>query len=835
MIFKKAKWIWDGSSAENNNYYVRARKNFEISTSEFKRVIHKNKIVFSITAHSLYQLYINGTLVGNGPAKSAAGRRSVDTYNVKNLLKDGSNQIDIIALNFGTGMMIACFDVPGIIFELSLPSMTIASNKDTLIQKDMSRKQQTVRRWLLPCLEDVSPGKQNKIFKPATVVKKDVLLYHRRVPYATREAFYPARIIREDIIEYPNSVISFRIKPYIVSRQELKKCNIFSIPTVIVTDIVSPRCQIFEFTPALGNITWFFKGKKVFNQSGWAEGLWQKSPKITLNKGENRLLGLLEKSHYEDVTLAGRSKESVMFKNPMGKGSFAVIRQDKDFGQKNMPKFDINDFKSNSVDIAAEHIMSDGNLQAYVAGAKIIKNIPVKTGQIFPIKIGSCKNRINARRIIIDLGKVVYGYLCFKVKGSNGSRLIFSMAEGMDVHTGRVQWVVNNAMGYMLSGSNDCFESFLPYGVRYIVVSYTGYDDAVIEDIRVESAYCGAKSAQLVKTGDNLLDMIVQNGINSMQASTDDTFNDCPSYEQVSWNFDNRLIMAADFLTMRNVSIAANSLLLFAEDIEYKGLVRCCYPGDWQCQIPLWSFHWIMDCWDFYKFTGDKQFLKKVMPQIKRGIFEVSKRINKIGLLEWKDVWHFVDWKYGRDDDHAINTAEQSVFVGALDSAIKCATITGQPSTMIKKLTNIKNGIVLAINKHLWNSATQSFADSLHEDGSLSLVSSKVANAIACLYGVAGRKRTQLLYKRICASDSDMLDVGSPFGLYYIFELMEMMGDYSQIMNITRNLWGKMVAEGDKTNWEQFGEYKVNFGFPTRSRCHGAAAFIIKYLLKIPK
>ena len=41
-----------------------------------------------------------------------------------------------------------------------------------------------------------------------------------------------------------------------------------------------------------------------------------------------------------------------------------------------------------------------------------------------------------------------------------------------------------------------------------------------------------------------------------------------------------------------------------------------------------------------------------------------------------------------------------------------------------------------------------------------------------------------------------------------------------------------MVHAGDYTAWEHFAEYGGHMGFPTRSRCHPFAAYVVKYFIK---
>ena len=56
-----------------------------------------------ITADAYYQAWLNGRAIGEGPAKSAEGRRSVDTWDIAALVVTGVNELLAVALSLGVG------------------------------------------------------------------------------------------------------------------------------------------------------------------------------------------------------------------------------------------------------------------------------------------------------------------------------------------------------------------------------------------------------------------------------------------------------------------------------------------------------------------------------------------------------------------------------------------------------------------------------------------------------------------------------------------------------------------------------------------------------------
>lgn len=327
-IFKKAKWIWISDNTRTYNQYAQLKKEFFIEMAEYDCIMRIGFADFNITADAMYQLWVNGRIVGHGPAKSAEGYRSVDTYNIVPYLQPGNNTILIQALSIGVGTMTYCLDDAGVIFELHLGENVVCSDQDTLIREDRTRNRYTARRWMLPCLEDINTVAEEAPWQPAVVLEKHVRMYKRRVAYPARERMVPKKFIRSDLMSIPNFSVSFRVKPYIATEEDRLKGNTYNFYGYIVTDIISPIEQTLVLTPALGQIKWYYEGRLVVKSGGWT--LWgqedHENPSIRLKQGANRLVGVMDgKNHFEDINLAGFTDQYVTVKNPFGKGGFQVV------------------------------------------------------------------------------------------------------------------------------------------------------------------------------------------------------------------------------------------------------------------------------------------------------------------------------------------------------------------------------------------------------------------------------------------------------------------------------------------------------------------------------
>ena len=845
LFAETARWIWDQSDRWSYHHYVQARRRFTLEELAWQEIVSGQGAQLRIAADAYYQAWLNGRIIGHGPAKSAEGRRSVDTYDITNHLTNGNNELLVLALGMGVGTEAYCPAEAGLIFELDLAGQKIISDGQTEVRPDPARRRRTVRRWIMPCIEDYDATAKEEGWVSATVVEKKITLYPRRVPLPTREELIPKHFILAEEVRLPNVSVTQRLRPYLADGEQRYRCNEFSTPAYLVTDIHSPVDQTLIFTPALGQVSWYFKGHKLFDGGGWRCWIQTQPPvKIELKKGANRLVGLHNhRNHFEDINLAGYAEQPVEFVNPFGKGGFQVVRMSRPDDLREgleLEKIDWEGLRPHMLDMNPLDTMPFGNSYDLVYGAERMEPNALSLEQFMgtaasdPLQLPpAAVNR--ASRVIVDLGVLHNGWLSFDVEGRAGSRLIFAMFEGLELGPPmRIQWpnAGHNAITYRLRDGYQTYESFFPYGVRYIAIHHTGPEPAILKNLRVYTANCGSIMRGSLLCEDELINSIYRICAQSVISGVDDTFTDCPTWEQVNWNCDNALAAQADAVTCFNQAVVRNTIDLFAEDTRYWGLVRSQYPSSWESQIPLWSFHWLMLCRDYFWRTVDLDFLQRIMPRISAGIEEGLSKIGSQGFLEWPGVWHFIEWSKGRDDKHAVMTAEQAGFVGALAAASELAEQASPSfSKQVARWQGAREKLIQAVNSVLWSPERNAYADSLHEDGTLSPVSSQATNAALVVYGVAPEDRGRMLAQRILANDKSLLHYGSPYGLYYILEMLDRFGDFENIFRLVRERWGAMVLAGDTCTWETFAEFGYD-DWPTRSRCHPFAAYVAKYMAK---
>lgn len=104
-----ANWIWANVQHHTPFQYVAFRKEFDL-----RQIPERAEAL--ITADTFYRLWINGSLVMHGPARSSAGRATLDSLDVRRFLKLGRNVIEVRCV-YGAFIFDALAQSPGFLCE----------------------------------------------------------------------------------------------------------------------------------------------------------------------------------------------------------------------------------------------------------------------------------------------------------------------------------------------------------------------------------------------------------------------------------------------------------------------------------------------------------------------------------------------------------------------------------------------------------------------------------------------------------------------------------------------------------------------------------------------
>ncbi len=126
----QAAWIWHPPKEDMDNFYLHARKLFELPEPP------EEPLLF-VTASSLYKLFVNGRPVGRGPNPADPSRYYFDTYEVGDYLQAGENVVAALCYNYGPkphGILNQNWGRGGFLLEIRAPG----ADGETLLKTDGS-------------------------------------------------------------------------------------------------------------------------------------------------------------------------------------------------------------------------------------------------------------------------------------------------------------------------------------------------------------------------------------------------------------------------------------------------------------------------------------------------------------------------------------------------------------------------------------------------------------------------------------------------------------------------------------------------------------------------
>ena len=303
----------------------------------------------------------------------------------------------------------------------------------------------------------------------------------------------------------------------------------------------------------------------------------------------------------------------------------------------------------------------------------------------------------------------------------------------------------------------------------------------------------------------------------TLKLCMEDTFTDCPLYEQTHWVGDARNESLLAYPVFGATDIGRRCIQLTAQSLERYPIAGCQTPSGWDVLLPAWSFLWGISTWDYYWYTGDQQFLRDIWPSVIRNLKGAEHCVNEQGLFSGP-FWNMFDWT-GADQNQKTVLHNSMFLIGAIDATLKEADVLGDTS-QAAWLKAFRQRLVTGVNK-LWDAKKSAYPDSIRGDGSISPSTCQHTSFLSILYDIVEPGNLASAKKNLLDPPPGMIRLGSPFAALYLFETLEKLGlDETIVQEIYRN-YLPMLEAGATTVWESFPSGTTGRdGFPTRSHCH---------------
>ena len=444
------------------------------------------------------------------------------------------------------------------------------------------------------------------------------------------------------------------------------------------------------------------------------------------------------------------------------------------------------------------------------------------------------------RRLLYDRGVHTTGYPLMAFRGGNGSTIRITYAESL-VDSSGLKGNRNEVSNKQIRGYSDVLlpdgnpQQYRPLWQRtwrYLELDITTADEALVFDqlAVIETGYPLAERGYL-QTGRAALDSIWNVGWRTARHCAQETYVDCPYYEQLQYVGDTRIQALIGLYVSGDDRLLRRAIDDFDQSRLAMGLTQSRYPSAKTQFIPTYSLFWISMLHDYWRHRPVRTaYLQQKMNGVKSVIDWHLQRLNTNGLLRETAWWQFVDWTVEWPWDNQVRQGgvpAQEPGVGnsillsfqlayTLNQAAELAEATGNLTTAEHYLIQRKK-LFAAIQKHGYDAERGLYTD-LPGSG----IYSQHTNILAVLAGAVTGAEARALMERVLA-EPDLIQATFYFQ-FYLFEALQQVGLADRYLDLLAP-WQKMLDLGLTT----FAEKPD----PTRSDCHAWSASPNYHLLSL--
>ncbi len=346
---------------------------------------------------------------------------------------------------------------------------------------------------------------------------------------------------------------------------------------------------------------------------------------------------------------------------------------------------------------------------------------------------------------------------------------------------------------------------------RYVDVHITtSSEPLVLEDIYgTFSAYPFEKAYRFDAPGYPELSKMLDIGWLTARLCANETYMDCPYYEQLQYFGDTRIQAMISMFNTRDPYMVKNAIEQGRQSIVADGITMSRYPSGLHQFISSFSLWWICMGHDYWMYRGDEDYLKTLLPAYRGVLSWYEQWLKPDHSLGFVPHWFFADWAAGLPNGEPIrekegNSAFQDLmYILTLEAAAEMEQSFGLVS-MAGHYRGIANNIRSTIRSKYWDNSRQLFADT-HDHRSFS----QHVNSLAILAGIIeGEEATEVMRRTLI--DKELIQATIYFR-YYVHQALHTAGLGDELLD-NMQIWRDQMALG-LTTWAEMPE-------PSRSDCH---------------
>lgn len=886
----QASWIWGGGEASPRNEWRCFRANFAYNGSENGLEATKMKTTkVKLTADSRYVLYVNGTQVGRGPVRGFPAHLSFDEYEIGHLLRDGeTNTIAVLVLHYGLSTFQYLRGRGGLLLQVDRCGND-GESEETLLSTDGSWKTSVHRAFdvtsqRISCQlgfterydsrdwndDWTTSAHDDAAWECAQVLGASGMapwtsLSPRTIPYLTEEPVYPARVEELNFVRpVPWSAV-FDVRTIMVpeSGEHANPVKLTGLLASVVTLAEAGTITVGSVDNGRLPLRAAFNGAWCEETQYESEDS-QQFVRVTLEAGEHlMLIDVSGSTHGHAYHLGLNGDVPFSVRSPLASEGAEGVN-----GVHAVPFAAIGPFSwAESISHKPEQPF-DRNPEAYVAArslstasdliglARPIEPQLYHTADVYsqtawrvidrpqPIP-ASLQQAVLASadpgivplhpeldsEVLIDFGRQLSGYVTFELEAGEGTIIdIYGFEYARDGWR-QYTYEVDNTLRYVCREGRQAYTSLVRRGLRYLAVTVRGASKPVkLYEVRMLQSNFPVANAGTFQSSNALLNEIWRISRDTTRLCMEDTFVDCPTFEQTFWVGDSRNASLINYYAFGSVEIVERVLRLVPESAFQTPLYANQVPSGWNSVIPNWTFFWATACLEHYDYTGNETFAREMWPHVRFTLDHFLSHVDERGLLNIKS-WNLLDWADMEQPDNGVVAHQNMFLVKVLRDAGRLAAAardTAGEANYAERAARLRD----AINAYLWDDSRQAYLDCIYIDGRPSTTFSMQTQVVASLCDIPGEDRAAIIRRYIMEPPASFVQIGSPFMSFFNHEAQAKLGLQSLMVQDILTQYGAMVDENATSVWEVYPTSNIsgNGKMLTRSHCHAWSAGPVFFL-----
>jgi hypothetical protein len=252
-----------------------------------------------------------------------------------------------------------------------------------------------------------------------------------------------------------------------------------------------------------------------------------------------------------------------------------------------------------------------------------------------------------AHVITLDFGEVVAGTIALEIEAPPGAIVDVAGAEFATADARLAPDDERAGFRYVARGRDDRFESFEPFGLRWLGLSIRADGPVVLRDVAVHERLHPRAAGPFFECDDPLLNRIWAVGRRSVDLNSHDAYLDCPTREQRAWTGDSVVHQMVDFATNPDWRLACWNVELCASP-RPDGMLPMAAGGDAEhadnAFIPDWALHWVRAVHNVWRHTGDRERVARLLPVVEGVLRWFEPFEAEDGLATDVTGWVIIDW-----------------------------------------------------------------------------------------------------------------------------------------------------------------------------------------------